>query len=370
VIGIGIAGKSRLAAVLARAANAFDLYGQSPPISFRMPQRETVALSSDRLGNAGATPSRFVALHGFSLTLSTSSHASSRIEACFDEPSSGAAHWIPMRPGSTIRRPDGAMFSKVFIRRLDANVPSNANELHLIADDENPGDSLVDAGAFPQISAAGSTQTVLFGTTLAGTEVAFAAEDNGAFPIAGWTGEAYVRGGISAAGRFTVNLITGQDGIAAGAGAVGATVPRVTLASDDPAVVALQVIDDWDEADRAKTNPIVGQAGVAANVGDAGATVQRVVEVTVPTAAATRVTVGAASGAILAANANRRAALILNKATVAGDDAVVNFGAAAVAATHFRIAPGGTLTTGYRGAINGIRGAATDVPVDVVEESY
>lgn len=38
--------------------------------------------------------------------------------------------------------------------------------------------------------------------------------------------------------RLKVNLIAGQAGIAAGAGAVGATVPRVTLASDAPAPVA------------------------------------------------------------------------------------------------------------------------------------
>lgn len=54
--------------------------------------------------------------------------------------------------------------------------------------------------------------------------------------------------------RAKVNLIAGQAGITGGAGAVGASTPRVTLASDDPAVVALQIIDDWDESDRCKTN--------------------------------------------------------------------------------------------------------------------
>jgi hypothetical protein len=43
--------------------------------------------------------------------------------------------------------------------------------------------------------------------------------------------------------RAKVNLIVGQAGIAAGAGAVGATVPRVTLASDDPGVALLTTID-------------------------------------------------------------------------------------------------------------------------------
>lgn len=46
--------------------------------------------------------------------------------------------------------------------------------------------------------------------------------------------------------RAKVNLIAGQAGITAGAGSVAASTPRVTLASDDPAVAALQIMDDWD----------------------------------------------------------------------------------------------------------------------------
>jgi len=42
--------------------------------------------------------------------------------------------------------------------------------------------------------------------------------------------------------------------------------------------VATEIMDDWDESDRAKVNLIVGQAGVAAGAGATGATVQRVVQ--------------------------------------------------------------------------------------------
>jgi len=77
--------------------------------------------------------------------------------------------------------------------------------------------------------------------------------------------------------RAKVNVIAGQAGVAAGAGAVGATTQRVTLASDDPAVASLSVLDDWDETDRAKVNSIVGQAGVAGGAGAVGATTQRTV---------------------------------------------------------------------------------------------
>lgn len=42
------------------------------------------------------------------------------------------------------------------------------------------------------------------------------------------------------------------------------------------ALTALQVIDDWDESDRAKVNIIAGQAGVSAGAGAVDATTQRV----------------------------------------------------------------------------------------------
>lgn len=43
---------------------------------------------------------------------------------------------------------------------------------------------------------------------------------------------------------------------------------------------AVEVMDDWDESDRAKVNPIVGQAGVAAGAGAVDALTQRVISAT------------------------------------------------------------------------------------------
>ncbi len=51
--------------------------------------------------------------------------------------------------------------------------------------------------------------------------------------------------GTVTSSRAAVNPISGQSGIAAGAGAVGVTVPRITLASDDPAVAALGLIKTY-----------------------------------------------------------------------------------------------------------------------------
>lgn len=76
--------------------------------------------------------------------------------------------------------------------------------------------------------------------------------------------------------RAKVNLIVGQAGVAAGAGAVGATTQRMILASDDPAVTALQIIDDWDETDRCKVNIVAGQAGITAGAGAVAANTPRV----------------------------------------------------------------------------------------------
>ena len=55
------------------------------------------------------------------------------------------------------------------------------------------------------------------------------------------------------------------------------TTHLATVAGDTTVIeTAVQIVDDWDESDRAKVNPIVGQAGVAAGAGAVKATVQRV----------------------------------------------------------------------------------------------
>ena len=54
------------------------------------------------------------------------------------------------------------------------------------------------------------------------------------------------------------------------AGAASSSTQRFVNASDSPDVVSLGIIDDWDEADRCKVNPISGQIGVAAGAGAVG----------------------------------------------------------------------------------------------------
>ncbi len=84
-------------------------------------------------------------------------------------------------------------------------------------------------------------------------------------------------GDVSTANPFPIRLYLGTVLAVAGSGINGTGVQRTTIATDDLASVALQVMDDWDETDRAKVNSIVGQAGVAAGAGASGVTTQRVV---------------------------------------------------------------------------------------------
>lgn len=67
--------------------------------------------------------------------------------------------------------------------------------------------------------------------------------------------------------RAKVNVIAGQAGVTAGAGSVAANTPRVTLASDDPAVASLSVLDDWDNT---ASDGVSVSGDVAHDAADAG----------------------------------------------------------------------------------------------------
>lgn len=93
--------------------------------------------------------------------------------------------------------------------------------------------------------------------------------------VYGFDGAANQKIATDTAGITRVNLIAGETQITGGAGVVAANSPRVTLASDDPAVTSLAILDDWDESDRAKVNLIAGQAGVTGGAGVVAANTQR-----------------------------------------------------------------------------------------------
>lgn len=68
--------------------------------------------------------------------------------------------------------------------------------------------------------------------------------------------------------RAKVNLVVGQAGITAGAGAVAASTPRVTLASDDPAVTALQLIDNAISGSEMQVDIVAALPAGTNNIGD------------------------------------------------------------------------------------------------------
>ena len=129
--------------------------------------------------------------------------------------------------------------------------------------------------------------------------------------------------------------IVGLSGnaISLGAGAVAAGTPRYTLASDDPAVTALEIIDDWDEADRCAVNLISGQVGVSGGSGVVGAATVRVTlatDVSLPAPGTTATSLGKAEDAAhtsgdtgIAALAVRRDAKAVGAGTD-GDYATIN----------------------------------------------
>ena len=77
------------------------------------------------------------------------------------------------------------------------------------------------------------------------------------------------------ADRCNVNLITGQTGVTANIGVADAGTIRTALATDDVNAsaikAAVEIMDDWDDADRCNVNLITGQTGVTANIGVADA---------------------------------------------------------------------------------------------------
>ena len=137
------------------------------------------------------------------------------------------------------------------------------------------------------------------GVTINGIKLSDTVTDNTIAPITrsvivADNGAAYANIQSTTAGNLKISLQEASDGLDIGAGNAGAETIRVSIATDDVnlsgiladtanmdtnlgnATTALQIIDDWDESDRAKVNLIAGQAGIAGGTGVDGATVPRV----------------------------------------------------------------------------------------------
>jgi hypothetical protein len=107
--------------------------------------------------------------------------------------------------------------------------------------------------------------------------------------------------------RAKVNIIVGQAGITAGAGAVAANTPRVTHASDDPVVARLPTALAANGGLK-----VEGVAGGVAQPVSGPQTNAEFLAALRSTAAFTSVASGTSSVTILASNANRKGAIIVN----------------------------------------------------------
>jgi hypothetical protein len=93
-------------------------------------------------------------------------------------------------------------------------------------------------------------------------------------------GGTYVNFTATTAGNFKMSVQEISDGLDVGAGNAGTETQRVSISTDDVNLsaikTAVEIMDDWDETNRAAVNLISGQVGIAGGTGGDGATVPRV----------------------------------------------------------------------------------------------
>lgn len=83
------------------------------------------------------------------------------------------------------------------------------------------------------------------------------------------------RGSTDIGSAVPVSIVSGSGG--GGGGDASAANQTTQIAAETAIQTAVEIMDDWDESDRAKVNSIVGQAGVAGGAGATGANTQRTV---------------------------------------------------------------------------------------------
>lgn len=151
------------------------------------------------------------------------------------------------------------------------------------------------------------------------------------FPFTGGSGLIGAADDVSGVLYQRVKIAVGADGTATdasvGSGVIDGGTLRWTHATDDPAVVALQIMDDWDESDRAKVNIIAGQAGISAGAGAVAANTPRTTLASDDPAVALLGTIDTDTGAISTNTTNIPDALAGEYETVAASQTAQALGA-------------------------------------------
>lgn len=135
------------------------------------------------------------------------------------------------------------------------------------------------------------------------------------------------------------------DDLTKGAGAVASGTQRVVHATDDPAVTALQIMDDWDESDRAKVNLIASQAGITGGAGAVAANTPRMTLASDDPAVAKLGTIDTDTGNIATSSAAVAKSVEGDYETVAAsqtDQVLGSTGAAGDYISHLLVVPAST----------------------------
>lgn len=116
-------------------------------------------------------------------------------------------------------------------------------------------------------------------TVTDGDVTPFLSDVNGRMVVAAVQSGTWDEVGINDSGNsITVDGTVAVTGVSTLAEQQTQTTHLATIAGDTTAIeTAVQIMDDWDESDRAKVNPIAGQAGVQGGSGTVTALTQRVV---------------------------------------------------------------------------------------------
>lgn len=224
-----------------------------------------------------------------------------------------ASSWLPLVPGAKVIAPGGRVFKELWVRAMSACSNSATRNVCLVADVSQSAQDVTQAARTGNVNANGDQTTAL---TIVGRP------------------------------SGSTDTIEGADGTAAGFG-----VPGIGAAVEGGASY-LRLLGG------------VGDALPSAVLG-----ALRIAEATTPTATVTRVDATSASAQVLAANANRRGAVILNLSTTTGETVYVQFGAAATTAGGFPIGPGGFLAISSRQEVRAITASAT-IALAILEEAF
>lgn len=157
----------------------------------------------------------------------------------------------------------------------DVALPAGTNAIGIVDTELPAAAALADNASNPTAPAVGAFGMAWDGATwdrVPGTSV------DGVLVNLGSNNDVSVTGTVSVSGSVTANAGTNLNTSA------------LALESGNVATIlsSIQIMDDWDETDRAKVNLIVGQAGVAGGSGTVGATTQRVCVATDTTVAVTQ----------------------------------------------------------------------------------